>query len=275
MSVAPAVSVILPVHNAGPYLHRAIASILEQSFRELELIVIDDGSTDGSGAVIASFTDPRIRAFVQPNQGIVATLNRGIELARGRYIARMDADDESLPDRLAMQVAMLDADPGIAVAATFVDLIDPEGRPAGQWASDRAAPDEASIRALLPRTNCIAHPSVMIRRSALGRMRYEPKQQGMEDWDLWLRMAARGLRIAKLPEALVRYRVHGASIMSDQKRAVPLRRRLLAARHRFILHELAGGRLSRFLLSAWVAQLRNLGGLLIELIVEPKHTGRA
>jgi len=262
MSAAPAVSVIMPVHNAGPYLKGSIASILGQTFTDLELVIIDDGSTDGSGAVIASFTDPRIRAFSQTNQGIVDTLNRGIELARGRYIARMDADDESLSARLEKQIAKLEADPNIAVLSSFVDLVDERGDDAGTWETDRATPDERTIRAMLPRTNCIAHPAVVIRRSALGTMRYEPKQQGMEDWDLWLRMVARGLRIAKVPEALVRYRVHGTSIMSGQKRTLSLRRRLLAARRRFLLHELAGGRLNQFFLRVLAAQVRNIAGLL-------------
>lgn len=259
---APAVSVIMPVYNAGPYLQRAIASILEQGFRDLELIVIDDGSSDGSAMVIASFTDPRLRSFTQENQGIVATLNRGIELARGRYIARMDADDESLPDRLEQQITIMEAEPGIAVLSSFVDLVDEQGRPAGTWATDRATPDERTIRAILPRTNCIAHPAVVIRRSSLGEMRYAPRQQGAEDWDLWLRMASRGLRIGKVGRPLLRYRVHGASIMGGQKKAVSLRRRLIATRHRFLVGELAHGRLNRFLLSVWMAQLRNIAGLL-------------
>lgn len=256
----PAVSVIMPVHNAAPFLREAITSILGQTFTDFELIIVNDGSTDGSGAIIDSFSDARIRAFHQANQGISAALNAGIEQAHAPLIARMDADDVSLPERLARQVDFLRTHPNVAVVASFVDFLNVDGEVTGVWDTDRAAHDEASIDGLLPRTNCIAHPTVMLRREALGALRYDPRQHGAEDWDLWLRLRSRGHRIAKIPEALVRYRMHPSSIMGGLKRKAPVERRLLRARTRTLLAEWGRGRFSSFQLAIIAAQVRNLVG---------------
>lgn len=255
----PRVTVLLPVLNAAPFLQRTLDSILDQRFRDFELLAIDDGSTDGSIAILKSCRDPRLRTVEHGrNQGLIATLNEGIEAARGTYIARMDADDLMHPDRLALQVEYLDAHRDVAVLATCVELINADGEVTGQWDVDRSAMDEHDIWAMLPRTNCIAHPSVMMRRSALGDLRYSPDQKGAEDWDLWLRMRSRGLLIAKLPQALLQYRVHAGSIMGGSKRDRPYELRLLRTRWRFLRSEWKAARFNSTQLTVIKAQLRTL-----------------
>lgn len=255
--IGPTVTVLIPAYNAARYIAEAVHSVLQQTFADLELLVIDDGSTDDTPAIMAGITDPRVRyvRHVQ-NRGLVAVLNEGLDTATGTYIARMDADDVMHRDRLEKQVRFMEAHPAIAAVASFVELINADGEVTGPWDTDRETPDEVSIRAMLPRTNCIAHPSVTIRRSLLGDMRYAPDQHGAEDWDLWMRMLARGLRIAKIPEPLLSYRMHPSSVMAGAKRKVPLEVRLLRTRRRFIAGEWGHGRVSRFHVAVLKAQAR-------------------
>jgi glycosyltransferase involved in cell wall biosynthesis len=255
----PRVTVLLPVYNAAPFLQTTLDSILEQQFKDFELLAIDDGSTDGSLAILQACNDPRLRVVAhERNQGLIATLNEGIEAARGTFIARMDADDVMHPERLAQQVAHLDAHPELSVLSSCVETINADGEVTGKWDVDQATVDEQAIRAMLPRTNCIAHPSVMIRRSAFADLRYSPAQKGAEDWDLWLRMLSRGLRIAKLPALLLHYRVHTGSIMGSAKKERPYELRLLITRCRFLWSEWSIGRFNGLQLAVINAQARTL-----------------
>ncbi|RYY67587.1 MAG: glycosyltransferase [Chitinophagaceae bacterium] len=209
----PKISVLLPVYNAGPFLAEALESVLQQSFGDFELLVLDDGSTDASAEIIASFTDPRIRYLPNDrNRGLVYTLNRGLELAQGTYIARMDADDVCHPERFAAQASFLDQHPEVAVVATFLDMMDEAGAPLPPWNDDRANSTPAEIRECLLRTNCLAHPSVMGRAELLRTYRYRPEQKEAEDYDLWLRLVADGYQLAKVPQPLLRYRVLTSSL---------------------------------------------------------------
>lgn len=260
---SPLVTVLMPVYNCAPFLREAIDSVLARSFTDLELLIIDDGSTDGSAAIIRSYADPRIQLVSNAhNLGLVASLNKGIELARGTFIARMDGDDRMHPERLERQVSAMRADAGIAVLATRIDFINTDGEVFGVWDTDRQAVTEEAIARMLPRTNCIAHPSVMIRRSALGALRYATGQDGAEDWDLWMRMRSRGLRIAKLEEVLLQYRVHAGSIMAGNKRRVSLERRLLRTRRRYLAGELSRFRLNAFNARVVWAQARTMGRIM-------------
>ncbi|WKZ67344.1 MAG: glycosyltransferase [Flavobacteriales bacterium] len=266
----PLVTVLLPVHNASAYLQRTIDSISAQTLADHEVIAIDDGSTDGSAAILQAHAGPRFRIIRHAaNQGLVASLNEGLAEARGRYIARMDADDLMHPERLERQAAWMDGHPEVAVLATCVGLINADGEPCGTWDTDQRAVTEADIADLLPRTNCIAHPTVMLRRDALGGLRYEDRQRGAEDWDLWLRLMARGARIAKLPEQLVQYRVHASSVMAESKREVPLEIRLMTVRQRFLTGELSRGRFGRVHAAVAAAQVRTLGRYLIHRTIRP------
>lgn len=264
----PSVSIVLPVYNAGAFLRQAVQSTLDQTFRDFELIIVDDASTDGSADLIASFHDPRIRSITHArNLGLVSSLNDGLAIARGRYIARMDADDVMKPERLRKQFDYLESNPGIALVAAFVDLIDPEGQVTGQWNTDRNTVTEAEIRAMMPRTNCIAHPTVLIRRAALGDLRYEPRMVEGEDWDLWLRLLSRGARIAKIPEVLLEYRKHPSSFTAHARKRRPLSLRLLSMRHRHLLGEWSELHLSFAQIAVLVAQCRSFARFVIADVV--------
>jgi glycosyltransferase involved in cell wall biosynthesis len=254
----PAVTVLLPVYNAADFLAQTIQSILAQTFTDFELLLINDGSTDHSVSIVNTFTDSRIRlVHNEKNIGLIATLNKGAVLARGRYIARMDADDIALPQRLEKQVAFLDSNTGVDVVAAFVDFINTDGEVTGQWSVDRDAATEAGIRRLMPGTNCIAHPSVMIRTDVLRKFLYSDAQKGAEDYDLWLRMLAAGKRIAKLPEVVLHYRIHAASITVQLKAAEPVEKRLLRIKRKFVAAEIGRGRLGNVLLYVLYSMLRN------------------
>ena len=240
MTQGATITVLMPVHNAGPFLREAIESVLSQTHTDFELLIIDDGSTDDSEGIVRSFSDARIRYVRHDrNRGLVAVLNEGLGLSRGHYIARMDADDVMRADRLAKQFDFLEAHPAIDVVAAFVDFINTDGEVTGSWDTDRAAVSEPEIRAMMPRTNCIAHPTVMMRADIARSTGYAA---GHEDWDLWLRLLAKGRRIAKIPEVLLHYRIHVNSFMGGLKRDVPLEIRMLRSRWEFLRGEWAHGR---------------------------------
>lgn len=209
----PAISVLLPAYNCAAFLAKAIESVLKQEYTDFELLIINDGSTDNTESLIRSFTDPRIvYASNEKNSGLIFTLNKGIDLAKGRFIARMDADDICLPGRFAQQVNLLETDNSLAMVASPVIFINEAGSETGTWKLDRQTIFAAAIKKTMPYENCIAHPSVMIRADIVKRLHYSPGQKNIEDYDLWLRMLSRGYLIGKTQEPGLLYRVHGNSI---------------------------------------------------------------
>jgi hypothetical protein len=204
----PRISVVMPVLNGGSYLAAAVESILKQSFSDFELIVIDDGSTDQSASLLSSFarSDGRIRLIGQVNAGIVASLNRAIDLARGEFVARMDADDVSLPSRFELQLAFLETHPEVAVVGSAITLIDEEGN-AIRDVDYPLAPREVSE--FLIQVGCaLAHPAVMMRRADVGAVGgYRGAYRHAEDYDLWLRISETRA-LANLPDRLLLYRQH-------------------------------------------------------------------
>lgn len=253
------VTVLMPVYNAAPFLREAIESILSQTFRDFEFLIINDGSTDQSREIILSFSDSRIRLLDNPgNIGLIATLNRGIREARGKYIVRMDADDISLTSRLEKQVGAMKSDPGIAVLASFVDFINTDGEVTGHWSTDREAVSENEIRSLMMKTNCIAHPSIMMRKEIAEKFLYHPKRKGAEDWDLWMRLLAAGERIAKQPEVLLKYRIHHGSITARDKNEDVLERRLIRFKHRFLWSQFGKLKLNGFFFGVKISLLKNI-----------------
>jgi Glycosyl transferase family 2 len=201
----PVVSVILPVYNCPGYVDQAIDSILSQTYSDFELIIIDDGSTDETPTILRRRTEPRIRLFTQKNVGLAGTLNRGIELSRGRYIARQDQDDVSFPERLARQVAFLDAHPNCALVGTWAEIW-VEGRKTGRLHAHPS--DDSTLKYQLLLNNPFVHSSVMIRKLALDRVggySTDPERQPPEDYELWSRIA-RGFEVANIPEVLHAYR---------------------------------------------------------------------
>ena len=203
---APRVTVLMPVYNAALHLREAIDSILSQTFQDFKFLILDDGSTDDSAAIVRSYADPHIE-FVrnERNLKLTATLNRGLDLAAGEYVARMDADDISLPERLAKQTAFLDTNPQVGIVGVWAQAF-------GEARFKIPHPaDPERIQAKLLFDSALIHPAVMMRRASLDMhgLRYAPLGH-FEDYELWQR-AARVFPLANIPEYLFRYRVSGGS----------------------------------------------------------------
>lgn len=201
----PTVSVVLPLYNCTAYVGEAIESILAQTYADFELIVIDDGSTDETPRIAQGYRDSRLRFYAQANHGLAATLNRGIGLASGRYIARQDQDDVSRPERFRRQVAFLEAHPQCALVGTWADIW--TGRaPSGRV--HRHPSDNAALQYELLLDNPFVHSSVMLRKEALdavGGYSTDRERQPPEDFELWSRIA-RKYEVANIPEVLHIYR---------------------------------------------------------------------
>lgn len=202
----PLVTVLLPAYNAVPHLQEAIESILEQSFTDYEFLIINDGSTDGSEDIILNFQDDRI-LYVKnhANLGLVETLNRGIELARGKYIARMDADDRSLPERLSKQVAFMEENPNVAVCGTWFDqMISGKIKLGGRYKSNNAEIKQKHLYQIQ-----ICHGSTIIRTEILinHNLRYSTDFIHAEDYDLFDRIGIIS-EIRNIPEVLYLVRIH-------------------------------------------------------------------
>ena len=209
----PVVSVVMPVFNAAPFLASALASVQAQTFGNFEIIAVDDGSTDGSAAILdrAAATEPRLRVIRRPNTGIVGALNDGLAVARGEFIARMDADDLCLPDRFARQVEYLGQHPdcvGLGSAFRFID-----DRGAHLKECRRQTEHDAIERDLLGGDGgAIIHPAAMFRRDAVVRAGgYREAAQWVEDLDLYLRLARLG-QLSNLDAVLLHYRLHVKSV---------------------------------------------------------------
>ncbi len=212
--MAPKVSVILPVYNAGQYLAGAIESILQQTFRDFELIIIDDGSTDGSDHVIAGFTDPRILVITQANQGVRAALNAGLAKCQGEYVARMDHDDISDPRRLLAQVDFLDHHPDHVLVGTTYAYIDLGGQVTGVFPALLDAEDIA--RELFTKSP-FGHGSVMMRGQVLRDHHLVYRATFTDDYDLWFQLRPYG-KMANLPDILYFWRYVPGSITSKHHR---------------------------------------------------------
>ncbi len=206
--MSPIVSVVMPVYNGEKYLNVALNSILTQTLTDLELIVINDSSTDLSRVILEEFAhhDARIRFYDnEKNLGLPTTLNRGLELARGEYIARMDQDDISSPERLEKQVQYMQTNLDVDVCGSWAELI--RDRASEIW---KYPTGHAEIFARMFFENTLIHPSVIMRSSALHQfgLSYDGSATHFEDYDLWSR-ALPLLRFANIPEVLLQYRLHG------------------------------------------------------------------
>jgi len=214
--MTPAVSVLMPVYNAQRYLAAAVESVLGQTFRDFELIVVNDGSTDSSGEILARFAgaDARMRIISRPNAGLVASLNEALAIARGTFIARMDADDWCLPTRFERQMAYMTAHPDCVLLGTHVMTMDQDGALIGQMPDITFGHDQIDA-ALLRRGWPMVHPTVMMRADALRRAgAYRGETWPYEDHDLFLRLAELG-QVENLPDVLLNYRKHAASISAQ------------------------------------------------------------
>ncbi|HVW35844.1 MAG TPA: glycosyltransferase [Pirellulales bacterium] len=204
----PVVSVLMPVYNAERYVGEAVGSILAQTISDFEFIVVDDGSTDRSGELLSALAaaDRRIRLIRRPNTGYLQALNEGLGYCSGEFVARMDADDVSLPERFERQIGYLREHPECLVVGSGMLRIDADGDPICEEPMPTAH-EEIEAR-LLQGLGALPHPSAMIRREAIvAAGGYREAYYGAEDHDLWLRLAESG-RLANLPEPLVKCRIH-------------------------------------------------------------------
>lgn len=209
----PEVSVVMPVYNAERYLKKAIDSILKQSLSDLELITVNDCSTDGSTDILNAYTDTRlIKLRTERNSGVVAAANMGLAAAQAPFTAVMHADDIAHPDRLAKQVQWLHKNHDYVLVGSFIQFIDEHDRPTGHWDDDQATISFEQIKKRMLLRNCLAHPTVMLRTQIYQQYKYHRNQQAQEDYDLWLRLIADGYKLGKIPEPLLQYRRHGSSI---------------------------------------------------------------
>ncbi|MCA9776909.1 MAG: glycosyltransferase [Candidatus Eremiobacteraeota bacterium] len=209
----PQVSVIMSVHNGGRYLKAAVESVLQQTFRDFEFLIVDDGSTDGSSEYLESLSglDSRVRMLSQENSGLVFSLNRLIRESRGSLLARMDADDVCLPDRLQAQVDRFRKEPGLGVLGGHIEIIGPESEALGKWLYPTTPGKvEETLKFGCP----VAHPAVMMRKNLVDKVGgYREFFTHCEDYDLWLRLSELAA-ISNLDQTVLRYRTHSSSVSS-------------------------------------------------------------
>ncbi len=211
----PTISVVLPVYNAGVFLREAVDSIRRQTFEDFEVIAIDDASTDSSLEQLESVADPRFRIVRNPvNLGIATTLNKGMSMCDGEFVARMDADDVCLPQRFERQVDVLRSNPRCVMTCTGRVAIDESGETIDSYYDPPAGSGMSRWKILTG--NYITHPSVMMRRSLLPNPLYESRYDSAEDYAAWLRLSMLG-DIHVLPEKLVKYRFHGKSVSQSRR----------------------------------------------------------
>lgn len=201
----PVVSILMPAFNAEKYIAQAIESILDQSFAEFELIILNDGSIDDTRAIIKRFQDQRIRLIdLQKNQGLVKVRNRLVEEARGKYIAFLDADDIALPHRLKLQVDFLNLDTADLCGGSYYSFYESKGK----TKSSKERYTDADIRALITISSPLCNPAVMGKAEMFKKFPYRSGKDYAEDYSLWAELALAGYRFANLPEKLITYRIH-------------------------------------------------------------------
>ncbi len=219
----PRVSVLLPCRDAAATMDEALASLRAQTFTDFEVIAVDDGSNDGTPDVLAGWAerDPRIHTDRTPPRGIVATLRAAAERARGELLARMDADDIAMPERLERQVAFLDANPDVAACGTRVryiprHLVRDGARRYEHWINGLVLPDEIERDLFV---ECpIPHPSLVVRRTAFEQAGGYQDTGWPEDYDLVLRLWQQGGRLGKVPEVLLKWREGGERLSRTDPR---------------------------------------------------------
>ena len=213
MKNTPKVTVLMPVYNGEKYLREAIDSILSQTFTDFEFLIINDGSTDRSVEFIKSYPDPRIRlVHNETNLGLIPSLNKGVDLSQGEYIARMDCDDISLPQRLEKQVNFMDTHREVGVCGTWAKVIDINNNVVRNYKTP--AGDMAGKLCWWP--SVFVHPTCMMRRELLKMIRYSSDYPHAEDYDLWLRLCNK-TGFFNLNQFLLLYRVHAENVTATKR----------------------------------------------------------
>jgi glycosyltransferase involved in cell wall biosynthesis len=211
----PAVTVIIPTYNRAHFLFDSVRSVLDQTFDDLELIVVDDGSTDDTDELLATIDDPRLRTLKLEHRGISAAVNAGIRIARGRYVARQDSDDIWLPDLLATLVSLLDSRPDVGFVYARCEETDAELNPLGKFRGRPPRFPDDSLLSLLY-ADCTCNITIVARRFCFDEAGpYDESLEIHEDWDMWLRVAKRhAMAFVDRPLALVR--LHDGNITSSR-----------------------------------------------------------
>jgi glycosyltransferase involved in cell wall biosynthesis len=214
MNQSPEVSIVMSVYNGEPYLHESIESILDQTFTDFEFIIIDDGSTDNSRNIIEMYEDKRIKLFSQENRGLAKSLNWGISKARGKYIARMDADDFSFPDRLEKQFSFLEENPNCVASGTNADIIDEENN---FVYTSKIDTDWLKIKEKLPIIPFF-HSSVIFRKDIFFAVEGYPENMlRAQDLVLFNKMTKHG-QLRNLEEVLIKYRIVSNSLSMEKSK---------------------------------------------------------
>ncbi len=216
--MSPLVSILMPVFKTAPYLREAMDSMLSQTFKDFELIVLNDCSPDNAEEILDIYNDPRIVRYKgEKNAGLSNVLNVGIGMARGKYIARMDSDDISLPNRLQIQVDYLETHPEVDLVSVGMRLF---GAKEGTWIRE-LNPEKVKIEAMFH--SPVLHASSVWRKDAFERqgLRFRQEMVPAEDYDLWTRAMLKGLKLVNLPEVLYEYRIHEAqaTVQTDKTAA--------------------------------------------------------
>ncbi|MBU1046181.1 glycosyltransferase [Patescibacteria group bacterium] len=209
----PKITVLMPVFNGEKYLKEAIESVLNQTFTNFEFLIINDGSTDSTEKIIKSYSDSRIKLINnKKNIGVIRSLNKGLSLSKGEYIARMDADDISLPKRLEIQVEFMDKNPQIGIAGAWAKIIGEK-----KIRCSKPIVNQEKIKIALLFKCPMIHPSVIIRKNFLvkNNLNYNIKYKHAEDYDLWTR-AIKYFPITNIKKTLIQYRIHDSNISKTQ-----------------------------------------------------------
>lgn len=212
---APAITVLMPAYNAAPYIEEAIRSVLQQSFNDFELLIINDGSTDESASIIRSFSDPRIRLVDMGNSGVARALNTGLQHAKASLVARMDADDICLPQRLELQHQFMESHPGFLVCGAEAEYISGNGHHLFHFKSPAYEHEEIVSKII---THCpFIHTTVMYQKDAILQAGgYPEAAHSFEDHLLWIRIMNAG-KFMNLPRQLVKVRLNPSSVTIDEK----------------------------------------------------------
>lgn len=214
----------MPAYNAEKYIGDAIASVLEQTFTDFELLIINDGSTDDTEKVIRSFADPRIKLIAQPHMGVSAALNSGLKHSRAEYIARFDADDICYPHRLEVQYRFLQENKNYVLVGSASDFIDKNGRFLFKW--HPSAYEHEELQEIVYKTCPFDHPTVMYHRSvALSLNGYPPGAIHFEDHIFWTLFFKKG-RLCNMPDSLIKHRINPESVTIDEKWRGPVFRNI-------------------------------------------------
>jgi len=232
----PLVSVVLPVRNGDPYLGEAVASILNQTVKNIELILVDDHSTDAAVSVLDK-SDPRIKFTKSRGHGVVDAFNTGFEHCRGDFIARMDADDISLPRRFETQLEYLDRHPSVDIVGSCVEIFSETGIQGGleryqTWLNSVREPEQVHNQIFIE--SPLPNPGVMFRRSALQQLNGYRKNDWPEDYDLFLRADAAGMQMGKPEPVLLRWREHKDRLTHTD--GIYEREQFMRAKTHFLVH---------------------------------------